>query len=467
MRPTMKKILGGIATAVLFLACLAIPDKAQANGFRIFDQSASATGQGSAFTAQADDASAVYYNPAGMTQLPGIQFSGGMLFVGGGTNFKAPSGASATGGFNNSFAYPPPVNLYVTANLKDLGVKALGDTTLGLAIVSPFGISNEYPANGPFATATTSVAFELIDIKPTVAYKLNDQLSFGFGLDVYTFLPFLGQGQAESIFNSSGGPGLPPAGSRIEINGRDTAIGYNFSTMYTPLRNEDGKPILNVGFVYRSNTDMNLRGQYMSNGKLLADASTNFSLPAVYTLGVAYWPLRNKDREWKFEIDLDYTGWQNFRNNNVTLSTGSTISAPRHWQNATTLMLGTEHKWLHVDRLPGWEIAARAGYWYAETPVPDATFNPSVPDSNSNSMTLGFGFLCKGQGHFLGFINCSPSSEQGFGPKAIGVDVAYRALFYETRTVTGNQAPLALPGVVNGTYNTTLHIGSLNLRVNF
>ncbi|MDE3036079.1 MAG: outer membrane protein transport protein, partial [Nitrospirota bacterium] len=169
----MKRILGGLATAVLCLACLAVPDRTQANGFRIFDQSASATGQGSAFTAQADDASAVYYNPAGMTQLPGIQFSGGMLFIGGGTSFKAPSGASVTGGFNNSLAYPPPINLYVTANLKDLGVKTLGDTTLGLAIVSPFGISNEYPANGPFATATTSVAFELIDIKPTVAYKLN------------------------------------------------------------------------------------------------------------------------------------------------------------------------------------------------------------------------------------------------------------------------------------------------------
>ncbi|TAJ10088.1 MAG: long-chain fatty acid transporter [Nitrospirae bacterium] len=446
---------------------VAVPDAVRANGFRIFDQGASATGQGSAFSAQADDASAVYYNPAGMTQLRGVQFSGGMLFLGGSTSFKAPSGASVTGGFGDSVAYPPPVNLYVTANLKDLGIRALGDTTLGLAVISPFGIQNGYPANGPFATATTYVAVEILDFKPTVAYKLNDQLSFGAGLDIYTFVPFIGQGQAENIFNSAGGPGQPPAGSRIEINGRDTAVGFNFSTMYTPLRNEDGKPLLNVGFVYRSSTALNLQGQFLSNGKATANASTNFVLPESYTLGVAYWPLRDRDREWKLEIDLDYTGWQNFRNNNVTLSTGSTISAPRHWQNATTLMLGTEHKWLHVDELPDWEIAARAGYWYAETPVPDATFNPSLPNANSNSMTLGFGFMCKGQGHFLGFIDCSPSSEQGFGPKAVGVDLAYRAIFYETRTVTGNQAPLALPGVVNGTYNTTLHVGSLNLRVNF
>jgi long-chain fatty acid transport protein len=49
----------------------------------------------------------------------------------------------------------------------------------------------------------------------------------------------------------------------------------------------------------------------------------------------------------------------------------------------------------------------------------------------------------------------------------LGLDLAFQALLYETRTVTGNQNPVAIPGSVNGTYQTSWYIGSLNLRVNF
>jgi long-chain fatty acid transport protein len=52
-------------------------------------------------------------------------------------------------------------------------------------------------------------------------------------------------------------------------------------------------------------------------------------------------------------------------------------------------------------------------------------------------------------------------------PTAIGLDLAYQAILYETRTVTGNMNPVAIPGVVNGTYQTTFHVGMINLRVNF
>jgi long-chain fatty acid transport protein len=52
-------------------------------------------------------------------------------------------------------------------------------------------------------------------------------------------------------------------------------------------------------------------------------------------------------------------------------------------------------------------------------------------------------------------------------PKAIGLDLAYKALLYETRTVTGSNHFLAGPNAVDGTYHTTFHVGFLNLRVNF
>jgi long-chain fatty acid transport protein len=455
-----------VAAAVVILASGSV-SFVQAGGFRILDQSASGTGQASAFTAQADDASAVYYNPAGMTQLRGVQLSLGMLLVGGHTSFTSPTGATARGDFGNSIAYPPPGNFYVTANLKDLGLHALGNVTVGLGVLSPFGTLSRWPENGPFATAITRVALEVIDIKPTLAYRINDQLSIGLGADVYTFASFWGEGRGETRFLSSGGPGLPPFGTPLEINGRDTAAGFNASFMYTPFRNADGKPLANIGFVYRSQATLRLDGLFLVNGAPVSNASTTLVLPQVFTGGIALWPVRDAAREWKLEVDVDYTGWKSFRNTDVHLSTGATIPFPQNWRSTYTVMVGTEYKWLKPAMLPAWEVAIRGGYWHSQTPVPDSSFTPGVPDADNHAISVGLGLLCKGQGRFLGLIECGAPSGMWWRPTGIGLDLAYQALLYETRTVTGNQHPLALPGSVNGNYQTTYQIGSVNLRLNF
>src|SRR5437867_6742261 len=104
---TVQRI-AGLTTAVALLVC---PSIGQATGFRIVDQSASATGQASAFTAQADDASAVYYNPAGMTQLRRVQVSLGTLLIGGAPSFTSPTGGNGRRDFGGRGAYPPAGHL--------------------------------------------------------------------------------------------------------------------------------------------------------------------------------------------------------------------------------------------------------------------------------------------------------------------------------------------------------------------
>ena len=128
-------------------------------------------GQASAFTAQADDASAGYYNPAGMTQLRGVQFSAGTTLIGGDFLFQNAAGIQANGDVRGSVALPPPSNLYLTANLKDLGIGSSDSTTVGLAVFNPFGTLTRWPDSGPFATATTKPALELIDIRPSIAFS--------------------------------------------------------------------------------------------------------------------------------------------------------------------------------------------------------------------------------------------------------------------------------------------------------
>src|SRR5688572_8822785 len=455
-----------IVSGSLFLACLS-PAIAYAGAFRIFDQSASATAQGGAFAAQADDPSAIFFNPAGLTQLRGIQTSFGVMLIGGHTTYTSPTGATARGDFDGSIAVPPPINIYFSANLKDLGFTALGNLSAGLGIVSPYGILYRYPDDAPFATAVTRQAFPLIDIKPTLAYKLSDQLSVGVGVDVYTFASFWGSGQSVTKFTSSGGPGLPPPGTQMEVNGGDTAAGLNVSLLYTPFRNGDGKPLANVALIYRSQATLHLDGNFLANGSLVADASTTLVLPQVFAGGVSIWPIRDRTHEWKLELDVDMTGWKSVRNTDVHLSNGTSIPFAQNWRNSYTTMIGTEYKWLRPEKLPAWEVALRAGYWHSQTPIPDSSFLPTVPDADQHAISVGLGFLCKDDGRFLGLVECANTEGRAMRPKAIGLDLAYQAIFYETRTISGNLNPVAIPGVVNGTYQTSFHVGMINFRVNF
>lgn len=178
---------------------------------RIQGQGTAASGQANAFAAQADDPSALHYNPAGMTQLHGLQVMAGALFSGGTTSFTSSNpptaGQTATGMRDGSLAWPPPAHLFITANLGDLGVTALNGWTAGIGLTAPFGSVYRYPDDGPQRYKTTFAALPLIDIKPTIAYQVTPDVSLGLGMDVYTFSDMLGEGHFEKQFITP--PGSP------------------------------------------------------------------------------------------------------------------------------------------------------------------------------------------------------------------------------------------------------------------
>ena len=433
----------------------------QAQTPRLQGQSASAAAMGNAFVAQADDPSALHYNPAGMTQLHGFQTLFGTSLIGGTTQFTGPSGAQATGDRNGSLAYPPPGHVYLVANLKDLGFAALGDFSAGIGLNNPFGSLTRYPNDGPFRSALTFTTLPLLDIKPTIAYKLNDQLSFGLGADIYTFSGLFGEGHLEQKSVWPGGLGIP-AGSLVEINGSDTTAGFNVSLLYTPYRNSEGKPLVNIGMVYRSQATFHLTGNFLANGNSIAGTAATFVLPQVFSGGIAVWPVRTPDREWKLEFDVDYVGWKSNRTLDIHLTNGTVLPFPQNWQSGYTAMVGTEYRWLRLASLPDWDVALRAGYMNQQTQVPDRTFNPGVPSANTHIPSVGIGFACHEHGYFLGLIRCGELGIGPLKPKLFAIDLSYQAAFYEVRTVTGNQNP-----TVNGRYDTLIHAGSLSLRFNY
>jgi long-chain fatty acid transport protein len=461
--PSTRRLLVWSAVS-LAMTLLVSVERIHAQTPRIQGQATAAAGMGNAFVAQADDASALHYNPAGMTQLHGVHILTGALFVGGTINFTSSStGQNTTGNLDGSAAWPPPAHFYLVANLKDIGLNALENWTAGVGVTVPFGSLTRYPTNSPFSSAVYFNTNPLLDIKPTVAYKLNDYLSFGLGADIYTYSALFGEGQVE-VMSTGANNGLGP---QFELNGSGTGAGFNASVLYTPLRNADGLPIANIGFVYRSQAVVPLSGQFAINGTLAADARANLVLPQIFTGGIAIWPVRDRKHEWKLELDVDYVGWKSFRDTTVSLSRsvpgiGSGIPVRQNWSNSYTLMIGTEYRFLRLERLPDWEVALRAGFTQAQTQVPDTTFNPGIPSANVYTPGVGFGFTCKAGGSFLGLTRCGNLGVGNVKPKEVGLDISYQAAIYETRTITGNVNP-----AVNGTYKTLFHAGGVSLRFSY
>jgi long-chain fatty acid transport protein len=451
-----------LPAAFWLLAYLAVPESARGDGFRIPDQGAAASAQGAAFAAQADDPSAIYYNPAGMTQLRGLQLYGGANLISGSTNFTSATGAKARSD-NGVIVNPPPGSLFLTASLKEFGPEALGNLTLGIGVAAPFGLQTTYPSTGPLANVSTHAALPLLDIKPTMAYRLTPYLSIGAGLDIYTFSSLVGDGQSEQ--KRLAGPeftplGIPP-GAVLEVNGVDTAVGFNFGFLITPLRT-DGQPRLNIGVVYRSAATLNLSGDFLVDGRKLAGAKTQVKLPWILTGAVGWWPIRDSAHEWKLEVDVDYADWSSFKSFDVRLSNGVTLPFPLNWTPATVVMAGTEFKWLTPPGLPGWQIAARAGYIHSTTPVPSRTVQAASPDADYNAFCVGVGLLCRGPGRFAGLLPCGRPEDPWWAMKAIGVDLSYQEVLYDPRRITSADDPR-----VNGRWTTISHIGSISVRVNF
>ena len=438
---------------VLGLVSLLCPSLGHAQAIRFQPQGATAAGQGNAFAAQADDASAIHYNPAGLSQVEGVQAVFGTALLGGSIKYQSPTGIDTRGDFGNSIAYPPPSHTYFSASLRTLGWSSLSNVTVGLGLTSPYGLNTRYPTDGPFNTAVTSATLPLIDIKPTIAYKVHDDLSLGVSADIYTFVSFLGEGQVEQHR-------VGPGGASVELSGKGTGAGATVSLLYTPLRNGDGKPLASIGLVYHSQAVVPLSGSLLVNGAKVADASVNLVLPQIYTGAIAIWPVRTNAREWKLELDVEYVGWKSNRDLDVHLSSGGVIPQPQQWNSVWVVAIGTEYKWLKPGWLPQWDVALRSGYTRTEDPVPDATFNPGIISLPSNMLSIGTGFLCKGQGRFLGLVPCGGAST--LWPKAIGLDVAFQEWFYESRTVAGNLNP-----AVDGTYHANVHLGTASVKFMF
>jgi long-chain fatty acid transport protein len=346
------------AAAVAIVIGTGIPE-VLALGFRNPDQGAAATAQGNAFVAQADDATAVYYNPAGLTQIQGTEIAnGGDLFFPDNQLKGAGSGAEM-----HTISLTP--HMYATT---DFGMKS--PWRFGIGVNVPFGNEAVYSSSGPFQDIVTKADLQVINIQPTVAYQFNEHLSLGAGLNVYDAYTELNNHVA----------GVPDG--HFHFDGDGVSFGATAGLLWKIT------PQHSVGVVYRSPFTANFRGPV--EVKIPAfdvagshDALGSINFPQTVAAGYAFRPVPKL----KLEADIEWTDWQTL--NQLTLHAPGSMangeSIHFDWMASFLYEFGAQY-----ELNEHWKV--RGGFIYSENSVPDTTFSPSVPDSTRYVLSTGFGY---------------------------------------------------------------------------
>ncbi len=377
-----QKIVG---MALLGAASVSVPH-AFGLGFDNPDQDARATGQGEAFVAQADDASAIYYNPAGLTQIKGTEITSGM-------EVSFPDSKLRGGGSGeemNTMAEIP--HLYASS---DFGLTN-SPWRFGLGFTVPFGNAADYSKTGPFRYLITSASLAVYDIQPTVAYKVNEHLSLGAGLNVYLADTRLYRDVSFSPF---------PDG-KFGFGGKGEAFGATAGLLWKIT------PQHTIGLLYRSPFNINFSGTGTLNtpvGPQTHSSTAVIEFPQSVKAGYAFRPVP----QLKLEADVEWINWDTL--NNVKLHAPGTsfdgTTIPFNWLDSFYYEFGAQYE--INDK---WTV--RGGYIYSINTVPNGTFGPSVPDSNRSIFSIG----------------------GGYSTKRLSVDLVYQYSLSEDRTVNNGTA---------------------------
>jgi len=448
-----------------------LPSISFALGTRMPDQDAEATARGDAFTATADNPSAIFYNPAGIMQLgDGLSARLGFFGIDVQDEFRPlPGDTDAKKSWNHSTFQPVP-QFYLSYH------PHAQVFSFGMGVYCPFGSKMEWPDDASFRQDGLNGSMKFIAFNPVFAVQVTRSLSVGIGISANYISTDLTEGLTSSPGDSFNfkGDGLT-VGGNAGILWKPTerqSIGLSYHTpvsgdltghTQTQLNNAEiaaaragnaqiaaGKqelshdialinslpipPGMKASMIAQASATfaarMQAAGVPASGGFPTSfptlPASGNLKFPQYAVLGYSFRPTP----EWNFEADIDWTDWDAVNDFDLRQSNGSVAKVPFDWTHSFMYELG-------ATRLIG-PYKLSAGYIYSENSVPSGSFNPLIPDSARHVFSIGMGRT---------FGSCN-------------VDIAYQLSIGPKRTVV-NDSP------ADGSYSFLSNAVSLSLGYHF
>ena len=428
-----------------------------AAGFALIEQSVPDMGTAYAGSAASDrSVGTLYFNPAGMTRLPGTRVGAAVHLVDPDTEFNnegstySPSlgGAPIQGGDGGDAGDLAAVpHFYLTHQVND-------KTWFGLAVNAPFGLTTEYKSDWVGRYHAIKSEVKTVNINPSIGYKLNDQVSLALGVSAMYLdgeftnavdfgllnLPLPGNPLA-----GWAGPGVGPgdADGKSKIEGNSWGWGVNVGALFELATDT------RIGMHYRSEVEQNIEGNVdftLPNPALAAafpdsDIKADVNLPATFSIS----GFHQINREWAVVGDYTWTGWSSipelrFEFDNALPDSVTTFG----WKDTSRVAIGT------IYTPGGSDWTWRVGAAYDESPVRDAESRSArLPDIDRIWVTIGAGF--------------KPSDD-------LRIDFGYAHLFMNDAKISKTAAPDNedfTRGSLNGTYDASVDILSVQAEYIF
>ena len=376
-----------------FFALLAVSKNAISGGFMIPHQTARGLALSNAITAGVNDASAIYYNPAALSEVDGnnLLVNGTYIEV---ISSVENSGRDAGNKHDDNFLGSLFTNYHIPGT----------DFTVGIGTYAPFGLATTYERQFTrFAAERTEL--RTLFITPAVSWHPSPMLSVGAGA---SFVHASGVFSRDLCFNSLGCTFAPgTAEAHLRLTDTANAFTYNVGVLFKPT------DTWKFGFSYRGRTDIRfddadvkLAG-VLGNQKVKADVQP-LPLPPVINVG-AHWQMTPL---WGAELVYEYTRWSEFKHLKATFESGPLpgFNLPQNWKNTSTVRVGSHYS-LTKD------IEVRGGFALEETPIPNSTQNPSIPDADKLTLNVGLGYKWE----------------------KLTFDLGYQAVLYKTRRISNNE----------------------------
>ena len=376
-----------LSGTVATLAAL-LPATGSASNFQLTEQSVTSLGRAhSGGAAAAEDASSIWYNPAGLSNLSGAEIMGGYSLIRFGADFSKTSATDAigqplSGGEGGSVGKKGgPVFVYYSRPIND-------QWTFGFGVNTPFGLATKYDNDSIFRYQAIYSSVSVVNYNPTLAWKVNDQFSLGFGIDYQDMtVKLTNDVDFGAVCFGSLNPttctalGLTPQSHDgfFSAQASGTGTGFNLGALWNVSSDT------RFGVAYRSRVKHTLDGHDSFANVPTAfqtqptfqgqGVSADFTSPQLLSLSYFH----QVDEKWSIYADYSYAGWNSFDSLDIHFKTsGDDVIVDEGLSNASRYSFGADYRYSD-----DWTF--RSGLALDKSPVPDPTAASDTTPNNLNA----------------------------------------------------------------------------------